>query len=134
MSQSSLFRVLHVDDQPSMHRTVALLLRQLGLIIDHVFSVEEAQAALSQARAAGTPYHLVITDGDLGGGLTGLDLLGHVLTIYRDTKVITFSSQENSFWVGFENPPDAPPYKLQHVSKLAGDKLLPAVKRALGLT
>ena len=134
MSQSSLLRVLHVDAEQVMHRSVSGLLKPLGLVIDHAFSVEEAQGALSQARAAGTPYNLVITVGNLVGNLTGLDLLADVIANHSGVRVITFSTQPSSFWAGFENPPAGSPFMLQHVSKLDGDEmLLPAVKRALGL-
>lgn len=133
MPQSSLLRVLHADDEQLMHRNVALLLKPLGFIIDHAFSVGEAQAALRQASLTSvTPYHLVITDGDLGGaaGETGLDLLIHVRANYAGTPVITFSTQKGAFW-GILDKDMSP--ELQHVSKLKVEKLLPAVKRALGL-
>jgi hypothetical protein len=117
-----------------MHRFLALLLRPLKPFIDPVFSVEEAQASLSQARAAGTPYNLVITDFDLGTDETGLHVLSEVLAKYPGTPVITFSTEPPSSWVGFESPPAGPPFPLQHVSKPDdGRVLLPAVKRALGL-
>ena len=134
MPQPSPHRVLHVDDQQLMHRFLALLLRPLKPFIDPVFSVEEAQASLSQARAAGTPYNLVITDFDLGTDETGLHVLSEVLAKYPGTPVITFSTEPPSSWVGFESPPAGPPFPLQHVSKPDdGRVLLPAVKRALGL-
>ena len=117
-----------------MHRTVALLLQSIGptITIGHLFMVEEAEAALENARIADTPYDLVITDGDLGGaaGETGLDLLIHVRAKYAGTPVITFSTQNGAFWGSLDK--DMPP-KLQHVSKLESKKLLPAVKRALNL-
>lgn len=134
MSQPSPLRVLHADKELHIRRSVSKLLRPLGLVIDPVTSVGEAQATLSQARAAGTPYDLVITDFDLGTDETGLHVLSEVLAKYRGTPVITFSTEPPSSWVGFESPPAGPPFSLQHVSKPDdGRVLLPAVKRALGL-
>ena len=131
MSQTSPFRVLHVEDEQDWQQIVAILLKPLGLIIDHVDSVSEAQSALRQASLASvTPYSLVITDGDLGNNETGRDILLHVRTNYSGTPVITLSSQERSYWEPLGNDMLS---ELQHIHKMRAENIIYAVKRALGL-
>jgi CheY-like chemotaxis protein len=75
--------VLHVDDDPDMRRSTAMLLRSAGFETREAGSGEQA---LAQAEALRGRLDVLIVDYHLGGGLTGTEvaedfakLLGHAV-------------------------------------------------------
>lgn len=68
---SKAARVLVVEDSEDMQWVLEQTLTRMGMEVDVVASVPEA-LTLAQARAK--PYDLVLTDGHLKGGGTGLEV------------------------------------------------------------
>lgn len=84
-------RILVMDDEPTVRSVLVLMLRSRGM---HVESVDEGQAAIDAyrtARAAGTPFQLVITDLTVPGGLGGVETVERLLALDPDAKVVASS-------------------------------------------
>jgi CheY-like chemotaxis protein len=71
--------VLYVEDSKVVALATRRMLEKYGLTVTHVASVEEALAAVREAREAGrNPADIVLTDVYLKGGATGKTLLEHL--------------------------------------------------------
>lgn len=79
-------RILVVDDDRALSRTIALLLEGAGHAVATAGRVEEARAALSGGR-----FDLVITDLNLPGG-TGLDVVTLTRERHPDTPVVVLTA------------------------------------------
>lgn len=65
-------RILLVDDQPSLRRSLSLMLQTAGFETGEAANAEEALLALTHS-----PYNLVVTDLRMDG-MSGMDLLEHI--------------------------------------------------------
>ena len=84
-------RILHVEDSPTAVTVLKKVLEDKPVEIDHCPNVDEALDRLANAH-----YDLVVTDYNLEGGKTGLDLIRAVrLDLRQRVPILVLSSIEN---------------------------------------
>ena len=81
-------RILLMDDEPGIRRVLTAMLRHLGYAADAVEEGEQAIAKYRTAMERALPYHVVILDLTIRGGLGGLDTLERLLSLDPTARVI----------------------------------------------
>jgi PAS domain S-box-containing protein len=84
-------RVLFMDDEPSIRAMAMDLLQRFGLTVVCAADGAEAVEKFQTARAAGSPFDLVIMDLTVPGGMGGLSALGHLRKIDPAVKAVVSS-------------------------------------------
>lgn len=84
-------RVLFMDDEKIIRDLAAALLKRFGLEVECAVDGAEAIAKYRAARAAGTPFDLVIMDLTIPGGMGGLAAIGELRGIDPAVKAIVSS-------------------------------------------
>jgi PAS domain S-box-containing protein len=84
-------RILVMDDEELVREIAAELLRHLGYQAETVKDGAEAITAYRQARSAGDPFDVVITDLTVPGGMGGKEAVQKLLEIDQQAKVIVAS-------------------------------------------
>ena len=83
-------RILLMDDQEGIHRTVGRMLTELGYEVDSVY--DGAQAIEAYRKSMETrPYAAVIMDLTIPGGMGGKEAITHILDVDPGAKVIVSS-------------------------------------------
>ncbi len=90
-SRTGSLRVLVVDDESTMQLLASTIIKRLGYEADSASSGEEAVELYRKAHAEGAPYHAVVMDLALPGGISGLEATLAIKQIDGDAKVIVSS-------------------------------------------
>ncbi|WP_333795318.1 response regulator [Hyphomicrobium sp.] len=80
--------ILVVEDEPLLRFTLAMELNQAGLRVREAASVDEAETVL----AAGARIDLIVTDIELAGSRSGLELAQAVRSLHPHIRVIVVSA------------------------------------------
>ena len=80
-------RILLIEDEPSIARLTALVLRTEGYTVDHCLTQSRALLML-----AGRTYDVVLADTDCGARTTSLDGLAPVVAAAGSAPVLLFSA------------------------------------------
>lgn len=84
-------RILVMDDEPSIREIAASMLGFLGFEVDTCGDGTEAVAGYAQALASGRPYHAVIMDLTIPGGLGGKEAAQQILALDTQACLIVSS-------------------------------------------
>jgi CheY-like chemotaxis protein len=84
-------RILLMDDDEEIRNTTGEVLRQLGYEVDFAQEGAEAIERFAIARASGHPYHAVILDLTVAGGIGGMDTMKRLLEIDPHVKALVSS-------------------------------------------
>ncbi len=84
-------RVLLIDDDDMLRRSIGQALRRLGYEVEHAQDGAEGIAAYQRARTSGQPIDVVVMDLTIPGGLGGKDAAQELLRIDPDAKLIVSS-------------------------------------------
>lgn len=84
-------RVLFMDDEETIRMLAVSLLGRLGLDVTPVSDGADAVRVFTEARQAQSPYHLVIMDLTVPGGMGGLEAMEALLKIDANVKAIVSS-------------------------------------------
>jgi len=84
-------RVLVVDDEPIVREVAGEMLRTMGYEVAYAGDGNEAIKAYTQARQAGGPFHAVIMDLTMPGGMGGRETMEKLREIDPDVKTIVSS-------------------------------------------
>jgi PAS domain S-box-containing protein len=74
-------RILLLDDQEIIHRSMGKMLAFLGYEVESAYSCEEMLSAYRAAQSAGQPFDAVIMDLTIPGGMGGKDAVRELLKI-----------------------------------------------------
>lgn len=96
-------RILLVDDEEDILNTTGTILRRLGYTVDTARDGATAVRAYCEARAAGTPYDVVILDLTVPGGMGGRQTLEELRA--HDPRVVAIASS------GYSNDPVMAQYR-----------------------
>lgn len=111
--------VLIVEDEFLIRMVLADTLVDAGYDVVEATNVLEAVAILAQQT-----IHAVVTDIDMPGGLSGLDLAKMIAKTHLDVPVIITSGRQRP--TADELPKDAvfvpKPYKLEAIAAMVGEK------------
>jgi CheY-like chemotaxis protein len=77
-------RVLTVDDEPQLLKMVGLMLRRHGHTVASAASGEEALTHLERE-----PFDVVVSDVNMGAGMSGWTLAHHVRARWPQTRFVT---------------------------------------------
>ena len=88
-------RILLLEDDENVGRTMAMVLSELGYKPKLVFDGEEAVKEYRHQKDIGTPYDLLITDLTIPGGLGGEEVCRLIQEIDPDAKAIASSGYAN---------------------------------------
>ena len=88
-------RILLMDDEEIIHRTVGRTLKMLGFEVDSVHDGDEALRAYRAALEADKPYGVVIMDLTIPGGMGGKEAVTKLLEIDPNAQVIVSSGYSN---------------------------------------
>jgi len=88
-------RILLMDDQETIHRTVGRMLKELGYDVDAAYEGTEALQAYKEAWAADKPYGVVIMDLTIPGGMGGEEAVVKLHEIDPQARVIVASGYSN---------------------------------------
>jgi CheY-like chemotaxis protein len=80
-----------MDDEPSIREIAASMLGFLGFEVDTCGDGTEAVAGYAQALASGRPYHAVIMDLTIPGGLGGKEAAQQILALDTQACLIVSS-------------------------------------------
>ncbi|MFA5264634.1 MAG: ATP-binding protein [Opitutaceae bacterium] len=89
-------RVLFMDDEPSIRRTAAALLKRGGMEVEETSDGESAVAAYARALSEGRPFNLVVMDLTVPGGMGGLDAFAELRRIDPGVKAIVSSGYSSN--------------------------------------
>ncbi len=89
-------RVLVMDDEDSIRRLSCLMLQRLGLEATGVADGAEAIRLYREAREGGNPFHLVVLDLTIPGGIGGEETIRELLKIDPEVQAIVSSGYSNS--------------------------------------
>lgn len=115
-------RVLLMDDEASIRKVGGELLKRLGYEVDVAENGEEALDRCAQAVRAGAPYHLVILDLTVPGGMGGKECMQRLKAIDPHVKGIVSSGYSSDPVMaeyqkyGFDGVV-AKPYQLRELSQ-----------------
>jgi PAS domain S-box-containing protein len=84
-------RVLLIDDDDTLRRSIGKALDQLGYEVAHAEDGKEGIKIYEEARASGRPIHVVVMDLTIPGGMGGKDAAREILQIDPDAKLIVSS-------------------------------------------
>ncbi len=88
-------RILHMDDEDSLRLMMSALLKRLGYQVDCVKDGKEALGAYESARSSTNPYHLVILDLTIPGGMGGQETIEKLRAMDPHVKAIVCSGYSN---------------------------------------
>lgn len=80
--------ILIVEDEPILRFTLAMELNQAGFRVREAAGADEAETVL----AAGAPVDLIVTDIELTGPRSGIELAQSVRALYPHMRVIVVSA------------------------------------------
>lgn len=86
-----VYHLLVMDDDEQVITTAVSLLSSFGYLVDVASDGQEALEKYGAARQAGTPYHAVILDLVIPGGMSGRECAAAILTIDPDAVLIVSS-------------------------------------------
>jgi len=84
-------RILLIDDDMSIRKSAGNLLRRLGYEVQFAADGQEGIDCYRVARQAGKPFHAVIMDLTIPGGMGGKEAVEHLKRIDPEAKVIVSS-------------------------------------------
>ena len=84
-------RILFMDDEEVLHRTVGRTLKLLGYEVESVYDGEAALQAYKEALESAKPFHIVIMDLTIPGGMGGKEAVGKLLEIDPRARVLVSS-------------------------------------------
>ena len=84
-------RVLFMDDEKIIRELAATLLKRFGLEVECEIDGADAIAKYCAGREAGHPFHLVIMDLTIPGGMGGLAAMGELRAIDPSVRAIVSS-------------------------------------------
>jgi len=88
-------RVLVMDDEGTILRVTAALLKRMGLEATVVSTGEEAVRAFAEARSAGTPFGLLIFDLAIPGAMGGREAIELIRQMDKEVPAIVSSGYSN---------------------------------------
>jgi PAS domain S-box-containing protein len=88
-------RILIMDDEQLVREVSGEMLKELGYEVAFAQHGAQAIEMYQQAREAKTPFHAVIMDLTIQGGMGGKDAITHLLALDPDVKVIVASGYSN---------------------------------------
>ena len=88
-------RILLMDDEEIIRRTISRILEKLGHVVDTVPDGTQALQTYQASIDANTPYEIVIMDLTIPGGMGGKDAIKHLLSNHPDARVIVTSGYAN---------------------------------------
>lgn len=87
-------RVLILDDEIEICALVTLVLGPMGYDVTEAYDAPQALAACEEAKKAGRPYDLVISDLSLPGGVSGRDVVRRMQEMVPGLKAIVSSGHD----------------------------------------
>jgi CheY-like chemotaxis protein len=84
-------KVLLMDDEETIHRTVGRALTVFGYEVESVYDGDEAVKKYGDALRLHTPYDIVIMDLTIPGGMGGREAAGEVLELDPQARIIVSS-------------------------------------------
>ncbi len=90
-----LHRILVMDDDGVVLGVVRRMLERLGYAVDTVTDGQSALARYREALEAGSPYHVVLMDLTIPGGMGGRETIGKLLEIDPEARAIVSSGYSN---------------------------------------
>jgi PAS domain S-box-containing protein len=84
-------KILYMDDEEVIHRTVGRTLKLLGYDVERAFDGGEAIGKYKDALGSGTPFDIVIMDLTIPGGMGGKEAIGKLLEIDPQARVLVSS-------------------------------------------
>lgn len=87
-------RVLILDDEMEICSLVTLVLGPMGYDVTEAYDATQAIAACEEAKKAGKPYDLVISDLSLPGGVSGRDVVQRMQEMIPGLKAIVSSGHD----------------------------------------
>ncbi len=84
-------RVLLIDDDETLRRSIGKALDRLGYHVEHACEGAEGIAAYQKARTSGRPIDVVVMDLTIPGGMGGKEAAQELLRIDPDAKLIVSS-------------------------------------------
>jgi len=84
-------RVLFMDDEKIIRELAATLLKRFGFDVECAIDGADAIAKYQTARSEGHPFHLVIMDLTIPGGMGGLAAIGELRKLDPEVKAIVSS-------------------------------------------
>ncbi len=88
-------RILIMDDEQLVRDVSGEMLKELGYGVDFARNGAQAVEMYQQAQEAKTPFHVVIMDLTIQGGMGGKDAIVHLLAFDPDVKAIVASGYSN---------------------------------------
>ena len=88
-------KILIMDDEKIVRRAVGSMLGRLGYLVEFAKNGEEAIAKYKEAKKIGDPFHAVILDLTIPGGMGGKKTLDKLLKIDPNVKAIVSSGYSN---------------------------------------
>ena len=88
-------RILLMDDEQTIHRTVGRLLEELGYQVESVYDGDEALQVYKASLETESPYDVVITDLTIPGGMGGKEAVTRLHEIDPQACVIVSSGYAN---------------------------------------
>jgi two-component system, cell cycle sensor histidine kinase and response regulator CckA len=82
------WRILVVDDEAALHGILRELLEHCGANVHVTETGDDAVRIWTQAKEAGNPFQLVITDLSLGGGLDGIGVARQIRTASPQARIL----------------------------------------------
>ena len=89
-------RILLMDDEETIHKTVGRMLRELGYEVDSVYDGDEALQVYKTSLEAGSPYALAILDLTIPGGMGGRKAVSRLREMHPEARVIVSSGYANN--------------------------------------
>jgi CheY-like chemotaxis protein len=93
--QEVLGRVLIMDDDESIRRAAVRILSAVGCETATATNGEEAVARFQEAMKAGNPFHVVVLDLTVPGGMGGVETLAALKAIDPNVRAIVSSGYSN---------------------------------------
>jgi DNA-binding NtrC family response regulator len=90
----SNFVVLIVEDDPSQRKALTNLLKSAGL---HVVECANGEVAELILASTGSQLRALVTDIELGGGMSGVELAQHAKRRFPDLNIVMVSGREPSY-------------------------------------
>jgi two-component system, cell cycle sensor histidine kinase and response regulator CckA len=88
-------KILLMDDEEIIRRTIGRILEKLGHVVDSVPDGTQALQAYQTSVDTDVPYHIVIMDLTIPGGMGGREAIQHLLSKHPNARVIVTSGYAN---------------------------------------
>jgi signal transduction histidine kinase/ActR/RegA family two-component response regulator len=96
VTQTGTERILVMDDEEALRKLLGSVLRTLGYEVEAARDGAEAITLYEEARAAGLPFHAVLLDLTVSGGMGGAETAAKLKQIDRTAKLIVSSGYSAS--------------------------------------